>query len=429
MPVIAPQKKTIKLRFDRPKLYPKQEAAVYDAHRIAVIEASTKSGKTSSCIIWLFEQALAGKKGWNYWWVAPILRQANIAFSRMQRALPQDLFTVHLGNHTIELINGTIIWFLGADNPDSLYGEDVHAAVVDEASRTKETAWHALYSTLTATGGPIRIIGNVKGRRNWFYEIARKAEQNLDPEFGYHKLVSDDAVAAGIFPESRVEAARKTLPEAVFRELYLAEPSDDQGNPFGFAAIKNCIRPLSKKLPQCWGWDFAKSHDWTVGIGLDEIGQTCRFERWQSPWEATNIRIHGLTGRTRALCDSTGVGDPVVERLQKNPGSHYEGFKFSQSSKQQLMEGLAVAIQSTNVFYPEGVITQELEAFEYEYTSSGVRYSAPEGYFDDTVVALALANHHRSHSKPSIHKLITKDILARSRMPPRQVIMTGWGKF
>jgi len=37
------------------------------------------------------------------------------------------------------------------------------------------------------------------------------------------------------------------------------------------------------------------------------------------------------------------------------------------------------------------VIVRELEAFEYVYTRTGVRYSAPEGLHDDCVCSLALA--------------------------------------
>jgi hypothetical protein len=55
------------------------------------------------------------------------------------------------------------------------------------------------------------------------------------------------------------------------------------------------------------------------------------------------------------------------------------------------MEGLAVAIQRLEVTFPEGAISAELETFEYEYTRTGVRYSAPEGMHDDCVMALALA--------------------------------------
>ena len=56
------------------------------------------------------------------------------------------------------------------------------------------------------------------------------------------------------------------------------------------------------------------------------------------------------------------------------------------------MEGLAVAIQKQEISFPEGVIANELESFEYEYTRTGVRYSAPSGMHDDCVCSLALAN-------------------------------------
>ena len=55
------------------------------------------------------------------------------------------------------------------------------------------------------------------------------------------------------------------------------------------------------------------------------------------------------------------------------------------------MEGLSVAIQRQEVSFPDGVIVAELEAFEYIYSRTGVKYSAPEGLHDDAVMALALA--------------------------------------
>jgi hypothetical protein len=55
------------------------------------------------------------------------------------------------------------------------------------------------------------------------------------------------------------------------------------------------------------------------------------------------------------------------------------------------MEGLQAAIHQNLIKFPSGVITQELEVFEYAYTATGVRYSAPSGFHDDTVIALALA--------------------------------------
>jgi hypothetical protein len=386
------------LVYRRPWLAPYQEAALFCAERYAVCEATTKAGKTAGCMVWLTEQTMAGKSGQNFWWVAPIFPQAKVVFRRMKRSLPRDVYAANETELTLTLVNGAVLWFKGSERPDALYGEDVYAAVIDEASRCKEDAWHAVRSTLTATRGPIRIIGNVKGRRNWAYLLARRAEAG-EPGMHYAKITAHDAIAAGILTSAEIEDAKRMLPDAVFRELYLAEPADDAGNPFGVAAIQACVAPMSVQTPVVFGLDLAKSTDWCVLIGLDAAGSVCRFERWQGPWESTIQRVLVQVGHVPVLVDSTGAGDPVLEALQRQgrtQAARCEGYVFSAPSKQKLMEGLAVSIQQRTIRYPAGPIVAELEAFEYEYSRAGVRYSAPEGLHDDCVCALALAVQHRT---------------------------------
>lgn len=364
--------------------------------------------------MWLAERGFAGGDGQNFWWVAPTFPVSRIAFTRMKRAIPKGLYHANESDYTLTLVNGAILWFKSGDKPDTLYGEDVYAAVIDEASRVKEDSWWAIRSTLTATEGPIRIIGNVKGRKNWFFKLARKAQEGR-PNMEYHKMTAYDAVEGGVLNPQEIEDARDVLPEAVFKELYDAEASDDGGNPFGIKYIQQQLRPISRKSPKAWGWDLAKYNDYTVGIALDEDNAVCRLLRFQRPWLETLDTIKRETGKVPALIDSTGVGDVILEGLQsggtnlqptKSPqkeikwGSNFEGFVFSAPSKQQLMEEMAVAIQSADIWFPEGVISTELENFEYEYTRTGVRYSAPEGMFDDCVCALALAKRKNGHRFP-----------------------------
>jgi hypothetical protein len=265
----------------------------------------------------------------------------------------------------------------------------VASIVIDEASRMREEAHHALRTTITATGGPMRIIGNVKGRRNWAWRMARRAEAG-DDDMHYARITAHDAIKAGLFDEDELRAAEGDLPEHIFRELYFAEASDDEGNPFGIDAIRACIGQMSRLPVRDWGVDLAKSVDWTVAIGLDEHGAVAEVIRFQRPWGETTRVLGEKIGHQRAFIDSTGVGDPVVETLQKTT-PNITGYKFTQPSKQQLMEGLALAIQRRQVAYPDGVIVAELEAFEYTYTRTGCRYAAPEGLHDDAVMALALA--------------------------------------
>ena len=383
-----------RINYRRPSLYPKQEQAIFSEDRYGIIEGSTKCGKTVACIAWILEQAMRGKRGQSFWWISPVYPQAKIAFRRLKRGLPENLYQANESELTVTLPNEAIISFKSAEKPDNLYGEDVFAAVMDEATRMREEAWHAIRSTLTATRGYVRIIGNVKGRRNWAYALARKAEGG---ELGwlYSKLTADDAVEAGIIASDEVEQARSQLPENVFKELYFAEPSDDGGNPFGQEAIRQCIGDISGKPPVVYGVDLAKSVDWTVAIGLDDTGAVCRLDRYQLPWEETVRRLVQEIGLTPAIVDSTGVGDPIVERLQREL-SNVEGYHFSSTSKQKLMEGLAVAIQSNEIQYPNGAIVSELDAFLFEYTRTGVRYSAPQGVHDDCVMALGLAVYGRT---------------------------------
>ena len=389
-----------RILYTRPWLYKKQEEAIFCDERYSVVEASTKSGKTVGCMVWLAEQAaIHGGLNMNYWWIAPIYGQAEIAFRRLKAGLGEGNYIANGSNLTITLANGSVIWFKGGDKPDSLYGEDVHAVVIDEASRCKDEVWHAVRSTVTATRAAIRIIGNVKGRKNWAYQLARKAESGV-PGWRYSKITAADAIEANVLQAEEVVEAERDLPDQVFKELYLAEPSDDQGNPFGIDAIYNCVAPMSNKEPVCWGWDLAKSVDWTWGIGLDENGAICRSERWQAPWEETLNRIVNITGDIPALVDSTGVGDAILEFLAK-AGSNFEGFKFTSTSKQQLMERLAVAIQQQQITFPEGQLLNELLSFEYVYTRTGAQYSAPTGLHDDGVCSLALAVYHQDN-KPGI---------------------------
>jgi len=401
-----------RIRFDRVPLYPKQAAIVDDLARFTICEASTKAGKSMSHLEWLLEVAIAKGFG-EWWWVAPIYATSKMMFRRCTRRLqgyilsgsvytrvgPAIPYTENKSELFIE-VGGARIWFKGADNPDSLYGEDVQGAVGDEITRWKEESWHALYSTLSATGGPCKLIGNVKGRRNFAYKLARKAEAG-EPGWGYHKLVATDAVAAGIMDASILASARRDLPEAVYKELYEAEASDDQGNPFGFAAIKACIGKRSDKATRSMGWDLAKSVDWTWGVGLDADGAQTVSERFQSSWELTIERIVRVTGRVPSLVDSTGVGDPIVENLQKKARNVFTGYKFTSPSKQQLMEALAVSIQQGELTIYDPLLINELNDFEFQYTRTGCKYSAPEGAHDDGVCALALANYHRSRARTS----------------------------
>lgn len=381
----------MKVNYRRPKLYDRQLECFFNNIRFSFIEGSTKAGKTVSCMAWLLEECYKCKRGENVWWVAPVYPQAKIAFRRFKKGLTKGTFKANESELFIELANGAIMWFKTAEKPDNLYGEDVHAIVIDEASRCREEAWEALNSTLTATRGPLRAIGNVKGKGNWFYRMCRKAESGDYSNMFYGKITAEHAMAAGVLDPEEIEDAKNRLPKHVFDQLYYCIPADDGGNPFGTQSIEDCVGELSNKPAVAFGVDLAKSVDYTVIIGLDEDMNVCYFDRFQKNWQETTPYIASVVGSTAAAVDATGVGSPVVESLQENGYDNYEGYVFTGQSKQKLMGGLALAIHQRSVTYPDNEIRKELDIFEYEETRTGVKYSAPEGFHDDCVMALGLA--------------------------------------
>ena len=392
LPVEVAEPRPIQL----PDLYPKQREVFYSPARIVVCEASTKSGKTVGGLHWLMCAGFEAAQPESYLWLEPTYAMArDLGFERLERWLikadpGRTVWASNKSESWVRAGKGTIR-FKGSEEPDFLYGRDYVKVVMDEATRMKEAAWFAVRTMITATRGQVRIIGNVRGRKNWAHLLGVKAKGG-ESGMEYHHLTASDAIEAGIIDADEVAAAKRELPDAVFRELYLAEPSDEGGNPFGLDAILACctIAPI-QGVPVAYGIDLAKSVDWTVVVGLNAQGGVAYFDRFQRPWQETMDVIAATVGETPALIDSTGVGDPIVEALQRRlPG--VEGFQFTQQSKQKLMEGLRLAFQQRRVSMAPGTtLVDELEQFGYEYTRTGVRYSGPEGSHDDCVCALALA--------------------------------------
>lgn len=380
----------LEIDYTRPFLYSYQKQILNSPARFTVTEASTKVGKTASHVIWLFEQPLILnlKPGQKVWWIAPVFGQSEIAFNRMRNQVSnRDFFKANETKLKLTYPTGAEIHFKSAEKPDNLYGDDVYAFVFDEFTRAREASWHALRSTITATQARGKFIGNVRGKKNWGYRLAQKAKQGED-NFEHFKITAYDAAREGLLSIEEIEQAKRDLPESVFKELYLAEPSEDGSNPFGITYISQCTYPLSTLAPTCFGIDLAKSFDYTCIIGLDKNGSVCHFDRFQKDWRQTVQTILDLPNVPIAI-DSTGVGDPIGEDVARV--KNVELVKFTSNSKQQLMEGLAMAIQKRSITFPEGHIKDELEQFEFEYGRTGVKYSAPAGLHDDCVCALALA--------------------------------------
>jgi Terminase RNaseH-like domain len=363
-------------------------AAIEDRHaRFVVVMCGRRWGKTTDGVEWVAQGALAGLP---CAWMAPSYKLLGEAWREIVSILRPAAVQVSEQDHRILLKGGGSVECWTLDSPDPARGRKYGRIVLDEAGivRNLLDIWNAaIRPTLVDLKGHARFYGTPKGRTHGFVQLFTKGETGEQGWASFRAPTRENQY----IPASEIEAARADLPSAVFAQEFEGIPADDSANPFGQTAILACLGALSGLPVVVWGWDFARAQDWTVGVGLDEAGNVCRFERWQhTPWGETKRDVTRLTGKVVAIGDSTGIGDAIVEDLQRL-GVPVEGYMFTPKSKQQLMERLAGAIQARELTFPDGVIRAELETFEYEYTAHGVRYEAPEGLHDDCVMALALA--------------------------------------
>lgn len=288
----------------------------------------------------------------------------------------------------IQISGGGKIDFWSLENELAGRSRKYKKVILDECAFTKNLwkSWtESIRPTLTDLKGDAWFLSTPKGKNDFFKLFMRG--KSGEPNWASWQM---STYTNPYIDKSEIDDARQDLPEAAFKQEYLAEFLENSANPFGSAFIQQCTYPLSTDEAVCFGIDLAKSFDYTVIIGLDKNGSVCYFERFQKDWRQTVQSIINLPNKPIAI-DSTGVGDPIGEDVARV--KEVELFRFSQTSKQQLMEGLALGIQQRKITFPEGHITDELNNFEYVFTRSGVKYSAPSGLHDDCVCALALAWH------------------------------------
>jgi phage FluMu gp28-like protein len=372
-----------KINLKLPKPHKKQSEIIKCSARFIVVDAGRRFGKSVISQTMGIMEAVEGK---SVAYITPTYQLAKTFFKELARTLPANLVKKNESDLYFEFITGGVIRFFTGERLDNLRGNKFHLVVVDEAAfiPNLEDGWkQAIRATLTDYRGRAIFISTPRGN-NYFKALHLKGYS--DPDWQSFHFTSYD----NPFIDPReIDDAKRELPEVVFNQEYLGMFAENAANPFGSRQLNTCLAPMSVNPVKCYGIDLAKYSDWTVIIGLDNAGSVAYFDRFQNDWSSTQNKIRNLP-KAPMIIDSTGVGDPIVEQLQRE-GLDVESFKFTSQSKQEIMLGLQVAIHQERIHYPEGIIKEELEIFEYQYSSHGVKYSAPSGFHDDTVCALALA--------------------------------------
>ena len=365
--------------------------------------AGRRYGKTEAAV----QRVLMGAQALNglYWWVGLSWRSASL--KRAWRLLKHYARQVWLamGESTdrrirevdkeIRLPNGSEVWLRTAERPESLAGEGIRGAVLDEFTLMAEAVWSEYVEPALLDFGGWALFAGVPKGRNWAARLWLDAAQ-LAGWDQMHFTTYDNPY----IPADRIELLKERTPERIFQQEILAEIVDDAGGVF--RGVMACATATEQAGPveghrYLFGVDWAKHGDWTAIMVLDattkELAHMDRFN--QIDYSLQVGRLRALYDRFRPeqiIAERNSMGEPLAEALiaQNLP---VQTFTTTNASKARAIEALSLAIERQEIrILPDPVLVGELQSFESERLPSGMlRYAAPSGYHDDTVLALAIA--------------------------------------
>jgi phage terminase large subunit-like protein len=362
--------------------------------RFKVLSAGRRWGKTRLGVNECIDVAAQGGRAW---WVSPSYKTSEVGW-RPLRKLSRNIpgAQISLVDRSVTFPKGGSVSVRSADNPDSLRGEGLDFVVMDECAFMKEEAWtEAIRPSLSDRQGRALFISTPKGK-TWFWRIY---QHGINGVIGWSSFTFPTASNPYI-PTEEIEAARKDLPEMIFRQEYMAEFLDNNGEVFRRvmeAATAARQETSVDGHTYVMGVDWGKSNDFTAIAVVDsDTSELVHLDRSnQVDYSLQVTRLQALCDRFHPVgivAEKNSMGEPLIEALQRS-NLPVIPFNTTNASKANIIDGLALAFEQGELrILDDPILLGELMAYEMERLPSGLmRYNAPSGMHDDTVMALAFA--------------------------------------
>jgi phosphatidylethanolamine-binding protein (PEBP) family uncharacterized protein len=393
-----------RVRLKRP--HSAQARILAEQRRFNVVCLGRRTGKTTLAVNLLAEAAIHGQP---VAYFAPTYKLLAEFWREAKRTLSEVIIEKSEQNHRIEVLGGGTLecWSLDDENPAR--GRMYALIVIDEAAivRNLVEIWQqALRPTLTDLRGGAWFFSTPRGI-NGFYELFKLGEDPLESDWASWQMPTsvNPFIAA-----DELEAARRELPERSFQQEYRAEFISFEGSDV-FRGV-DAVAYLDPVPPQrghqyVFGVDWGRSNDYTVVSVLDaSTDEQVALDRFtQIDFELQSERLHrwfNVFHPRGIVAEANAMGQPIVERLQMGyarldgqyrPGLPIQAWWSNNAAKAAIIQDLSVSIEDGKIaLLDDAVQTGELIAYESTRLPSGLlRYGAPSGGHDDTVIALALA--------------------------------------
>ena len=339
-------------------------------------------------------------------WVSPVYSQTNKVQKELMQAIGESgiVKSCNYSTNEITLKNGTQFLFRSAERYDNIRGLTCDYGVIDEAAFCKDEAWQeAIRPVFMVRGKKVLFISTPKGK-NFFFDLYQLGQSEDYPQYQNYTGTSYDTP---YIDPIDITDAKKTLPDNVFRQEYLAQFIDSGGEVFS-DIDKNCFTSYTPPEGRVFcGIDLGKQEDYTVATFIDQRGKVVDIYRSNATeWSTMVNEILVLIRKWNAttMIEVNSIGDVIFEMIKKQ-WQNTHPFVTSSKSKQEIIEGLILDMNDDVISIPHpslfSWLYNELTIFTYDYNpkTRSIKYGHPNGQHDDTVMSLAIANYNRKQNK------------------------------
>ena len=386
--------------------HPAQQQILDEASRFNVVALGRRAGKSTLAQHLLADVALhakpAGYFAPTYKLLAEFWREVRAVLEPVTRMKSEQ-------DHRLELITGGTLECWSLDDPDPARGRKYALIVLDEAAMVRDLLeiWQlALRPTLTDLAGGAWFMSTPRGL-NDFWSLYQQGQDPLQTDWSSWQMPT--SVNPFIATDELVSAQHE-LPERAWAQEYRAEFLQLEGGGVfrGVDAVSR-LRPLEPQAGHSYviGVDWGRTNDFTAISIIDSstLEQVALDRFSEIDYELQTERLHewcNVYRPTLVVAEANAMGRPLVERLQTGyarllgrprPALPVWAFETTNASKAALVQSLGLAIERGELTLLDDSVQQsELLGFEASVLPSGMlRYGAPQGQHDDTVIALGLA--------------------------------------
>ena len=368
-------------------------------------------GKTTFAIGYLLFKTMSGA-GATGVWISRWWKQTAKVFKKMCQILEGCplVKSVNKSEMFIEFMNGSVIKFYSAHNPDNIRGETIDILIADEFSLYPASVWDEVLrpTLITRPKAKAVLISTPKGRGTW-YNLFQLA---YDTENISWKNYTGKTEESPFITKKDLEDSRKTMPGKIYKQEYEAEFIADDGALF--ENIDKClvITPAKMTEHNYAGLDVAFKSDYTVLTIFNsnmEMLECLRFNDETLNFKAAADRIYETLKKYNFpyLLVETNRFDSVYTYLKEKKYPRLYSFETNHSNKNRIIEDLINLFQNQQIkLLDDTYIKSEFYSYEYTYNAKtrNITYNAPSGLHDDIVMSTALSGEMKTlHRKNRIH--------------------------